>query len=172
MAIVAATGKDDGMPEPGEGLQSATVVPEEDAPPDRPGPPEGTVDEPAKVLRIGAMVKQLLEEVRAAPLDQASRERLRDVYQMSVREVADGLSPDLRDELGRLTLPFLNGETPTDAELRVAHAQLVGWLEGLFHGIQATLYAQQMAARHQLEEMRQRGLPAGGETQPRPGTYL
>ncbi len=148
------------------------MVPEEASTPDDPERPEAMVQEPGKVLRIGAMVKQLLEEVRAAPLDQASRERLRDVYQTSVREVAAGLSPDLRDELGRLTLPFVNGETPTDPELRVAHAQLVGWLEGLFHGIQATLYAQQMVARTQLDEMRQRGLPSGDDAQGRPGTYL
>jgi hypothetical protein len=132
-----------------------------------------SVEQPAKVMRIGAMIKQLLEEVRQAPLDEASRSRLREIYEASVRELSEGLSDDLRDELGRLVLPFLQGGEPTDAELRIAHAQLVGWLEGLFHGIQATLFAQQMAARAQLEEMRQRGLPAPDEAGGgRPGTYL
>jgi hypothetical protein len=118
------------------------------------------VEQPAKVMRIGTMIKQLLEEVRAAPLDEAGRQRLREIHEMSVHELEDGLSPELREELGRLSLPF--GEaTPSEAELRIAQAQLVGWLEGLFHGIQTALFAQQMAARQQLEEMRRRALPAG-----------
>ena len=104
------------------------------------------VEQPAKVMRIGTMIKQLLEEVRAAPLDEAGRQRLREIHEMSIHELEDGLSPELRDELERLTLPF--GETvPSEAELRIAQAQLVGWLEGLFHGIQTALFAQQMAAR-------------------------
>jgi hypothetical protein len=106
------------------------------------------------------MIKQLLDEVRQAPLDEASRERLREIYDQSIHELADGLSPDLRDELARLSSPFGNGSAPSEAELRVAQAQLVGWLEGLFHGIQTTLFAQQMAARAQLEQMR-RALPPG-----------
>jgi hypothetical protein len=132
------------------------------------------VEQPAKVMRIGSMIKQLLEEVRQAPLDDPSRNRLREIYETSVRELGEGLSDDLREELDRLALPFLEDSAPSDAELRIAHAQLVGWLEGLFHGIQATLFAQQMAARTQLEEMRRRGLPAGSEEQGgvRPGTYL
>jgi len=133
-----------------------------------------SVERPAKVMRIGAMTKQLLDEVRQAPLDPASRVRLKEIYETSVRELADGLSPDLAAELDRLALPF-ETEVPTDAELRVAQAQLVGWLEGLFHGIQATLFAQQMAARNQLEEMRQHGLPSGERRSPeeaRPGPYL
>jgi hypothetical protein len=121
----------------------------------------GMVEEPAKVMRIGTMIKQLLEEVRAAPLDEASRNRLRDIHAASIRELEEGLSPDLRDELERITLPFSEGETPSDAELRIAQAQLVGWLEGVFHGIQTALFAQQMAARAQLEEMRRRALPGG-----------
>ena len=126
------------------------------------GPAE-MVEQPAKVMRIGSMVKQLLEEVRAAPLDDAARERLKEVHQGSVRELADGLAPELRDELERLTLPFSDETTPSDAELRIAQAQLVGWLEGLFHGIQTALFAQQMAARVQLEQMRGRtALPGGG----------
>jgi hypothetical protein len=133
-----------------------------------------TVEQPAKVMRIGSMIKQLLDEVRQAPLDGPSRSRLREIYETSVQELARVLSPDLRDELDRLAMPFEEGEPPSDAELRIAHAQLVGWLEGLFHGIQATLFAQQMAARAQLDEMRQRALPAGAdETLPvRPPGYL
>src|SRR3954451_18448945 len=133
-----------------------------------------SVEQPAKVMRIGSMIKQLLDEVRQAPLDEASRSRMREIYETSVRELAEGLSPDLRDELEKLALPFEGEGPPSDAELRVAQAQLVGWLEGLFHGIQATLFAQQMAARAQLDQMRQRGaLPPGSEELPnRPGTYL
>jgi hypothetical protein len=118
------------------------------------------VEQPAKVMRIGTMIKQLLEEVRAAPLDDASRNRLREIHRASIVELEQGLAPELRDELERLTLPFGEGATPSDAELRIAQAQLVGWLEGLFHGIQTALFAQQMAARVQLEQMR-RGLPPG-----------
>ncbi len=133
------------------------------------------VEQPAKVMRIGSMVKQLLDEVRQAPLDAASRQRLKDIYERSLQELGESLSPDLRAELARLALPFGDGE-PSDAELRVAQAQLVGWLEGLFHGIQATLFAQQMAARSQLEQMRGRGLPPGatqgGADTPHPGQYL
>jgi len=135
-----------------------------------------SVQQPAKVMRIGSMVKQLLDEVRAANLDDASRSRLREIYEQSVRELAGALSPDLAAELDRMTLPFDDTSIPSEAELRVAQAQLVGWLEGLFHGIQATLLAQQMAARAQLEEMRQRGLPPGpgnpDTLPPRAGTYL
>jgi hypothetical protein len=153
-----------------------------DAAPDvEPEPDTNSVTEPAKVMRIGSMVKQLLEEVRQAPLDEASRERLAEVYERSVVELSEALSPDLQQELKMLTLPFNEDEVPSEGELRVAQAQLVGWLEGLFHGIQATLFAQQLAARQQLEQMRQ--LPPGAEGQPgmpgqmppqqeRPGTYL
>jgi|SRR5690242_15467842 len=120
------------------------------------------VEQPAKVMRIGTMIKQLLEEVRAAPLDDASRNRLREIHRTSIRELEDGLAPELREELERLTLPFNENGTPSDAELRIAQAQLVGWLEGLFHGIQTALFAQQMAARQQLEQMRGQGaLPPG-----------
>jgi len=128
----------------------------------------GSVTEPAKVMRIGSMVKQLLEEVRQAPLDDASRERLAEVYERSIVELSEALSPDLQDELRILTLPFEEGEVPSEGELRVAQAQLVGWLEGLFHGIQATLFAQQLAARQQLDQIRQ--LPQAPSE--RPGTYL
>jgi hypothetical protein len=145
-----------------------------------------TVTEPAKVMRIGSMVKQLLEEVRTSPLDEASRERLAEIYERSIVELSSALSPDLQDELRNLALPFKDGEVPSDGELRVAKAQLVGWLEGLFHGIQATLFAQQIAARQQLEQMRQLppGALAGGpggapapqgsmiDATDRPGTYL
>jgi len=135
-----------------------------------------SIASPAKVLRIGSMTKELLEEVRRAPLDEASRNRLREIYETSVRELAEGLSPDLQDELARLSLPFQDG-TPSDAELRVAQAQLVGWLEGLFHGIQAALFSQQVAAQAQLQQMRRPGLPPGppdgaDTAASRPGTYL
>jgi hypothetical protein len=118
------------------------------------------VEQPAKVMRIGSMIRQLLEEVRAAPLDEKSRARLKEIHQSSIKELEDGLAPELVEELERLSLPFTEGELPSEAELRVAQAQLVGWLEGLFHGIQTTLFAQQMAARAQLEQMR-RALPPG-----------
>ncbi|GAA4748687.1 proteasome activator protein Bpa [Modestobacter marinus] len=133
------------------------------------------VEQPAKVMRIGTMIKQLLEEVRAAPLDDASRNRLRDIHASSIRELEQGLAPELREELDRITLPFTEGETPSDAELRIAQAQLVGWLEGVFHGIQTALFAQQMAARAQLEEMRRKALPPGAPAQehrPGGGQYL
>ncbi len=137
------------------------------------GPDVESVEQPAKLMRIGSMVKQLLDEVRASSLDEASRARLREIYEQSIRELAGALSPDLAEELDRMALPF-DEAAPSEAELRVAQAPLVGWLEGLFHGIQATLMAQQMAARAQLEEMRQRGLPSGERSTPppRPGTYL
>ena len=124
------------------------------------------VEQPAKVMRIGTMIKQLLEEVKAAPLDDASRTRLREIHATSISELEDGLAPELLDELHRLALPFTEDKVPSDAELRIAQAQLVGWLEGLFHGIQTALFAQQMAARTQLEQMRQGALPPG---MPQPG---
>lgn len=132
-----------------------------------------SVEQPAKVMRIGSMIKQLLDEVRAAPLDEASRDRLAAIYETSVKELSSSLSPDLQDELHRLAPPFRGDSTPTEAELRVAQAQLVGWLEGLFHGIQATLFAQQMQARQQLDDMR-RQLPPGQNPDgtERSGTYL
>ena len=119
------------------------------------------VEQPAKVMRIGTMIKQLLEEVRAAPLDDAGRARLKEIHERSIHELQDGLAPELREELARLALPFAEDHVPSEAELRIAQAQLVGWLEGLFHGIQTALFAQQMAARAQLEQMRQRALPPG-----------
>ncbi|MFI0448260.1 bacterial proteasome activator family protein [Actinomadura sp. 6N118] len=118
------------------------------------------VEQPAKVMRIGGMIRQLLEEVKSAPLDEASRARLREIHKSSIKELEDGLAPELVEELERLSLPFTDGTVPSESELRIAQAQLVGWLEGLFHGIQTTLFAQQMAARAQLEQMR-RALPAG-----------
>jgi hypothetical protein len=140
-----------------------------------------SVERPAKVMRIGSMIKQLLDEVRSAPLDEAGRDRLHRIFERSVDELGEALSPDLREELREFAPPFTEGTPPSEAELRVAQAQLVGWLEGLFHGIQATLFAQQMAARQQLDEIR-RGLPPGhgpemaGRPGPpnsdRPGTYL
>src|SRR6476661_1969097 len=123
--------------------------------------PADAIGEPAKVMRIGTMIKQLLEEVRAAPLDDASRARLREIHERSIKELETGLTPELRDELERLSLPFSEDAIPSDGELRIAQAQLVGWLEGVFHGLQAALVAQQMAARVQLEQMRRGQLPPG-----------
>lgn len=138
---------------------------------DAPGDLTSQIEQPAKVMRIGTMVKQLLEEVRSAPLDEASRQRLREIHESSIRELERGLSPDLTEELHRLSLPFSDKSAPTDAELRIAQAQLVGWLEGLFHGIQAALVAQQMAARGQLDQMhRPPALPPGATAgPPQPG---
>jgi hypothetical protein len=125
--------------------------------------PTDLVAQPAKVMRVGAMIRQLLEEVRSAPLDEAGRSRLREIHQATIKELEQGLAPELVDELELLSLPF-NDSTPSESDLRIAHAQLVGWLEGLFHGIQAAVYAQQMDARAQLEQIR-RGLPAGRSSQ-------
>jgi hypothetical protein len=157
-------------PEAGQGAKVVVVGPdgitvdanggegESESPGER--PVMEMVEQPAKVMRIGSMIRQLLEEVRAAPLDEKSRARLREIHQSSIKELEDGLAPELVDELERLSLPFADDSVPSEAELRVAQAQLVGWLEGLFHGIQTTLFAQQMAARQQLEQMR-RALPPG-----------
>jgi hypothetical protein len=145
-------------------------VPDVMAPlPPRDGSPDDAADgslgelvsQPAKVMRIGSMIKQLLDEVKSAPLDEASRARLRDIHARSIAELEDGLAQELVDELERLSLPFDESQVPSEAELRIAQAQLVGWLEGLFHGIQTALFAQQMAARAQFEEMRRRALPPG-----------
>jgi hypothetical protein len=129
----------------------------------------GMIEQPAKVMRIGSMIKQLLEEVRAAPLDEASRARLAEIHQRSIKELEAGLAPELVAELERISLPFGEGSVPSEAELRIAQAQLVGWLEGLFHGIQTALFAQQMAARAQFEEMRRRALPPGADGHPHMG---
>ncbi|WP_433611754.1 bacterial proteasome activator family protein [Dactylosporangium sp. CA-139114] len=144
--------------------------------------PSKLIEQPAKVMRIGSMIKQLLEEVRAAPLDEAGRQRLKEIHRRSITELEDGLATELREELERLSLPFDDDATPSEAELRIAQAQLVGWLEGLFHGIQAALVAQQMAARVQLEQMRGRpalpgapGIAPGQPGSPSPsgtGQYL
>lgn len=138
------------------------------------------VEQPAKVMRIGSMIRQLLDEVKAAPLDEASRNRLREIHQASIKELESGLAPELVEELERLSLPLTDEQTPSEGELRIAQAQLVGWLEGLFHGIQTAIYAQQVAARAQFEQIRRSlppgvhlaagqgpGGPGGGET-PRP----
>lgn len=139
------------------------------------------VEEPAKVMRIGTMIKLLLEEVRQAPLDEKSRARLREIFETSVRELGDGLSTDLREELDRLASPFDTDSVPSESELRIAQAQLVGWLEGLFHGIQAAVFAQQASAQSQMQRVRQGGLPPAtnpaktegdDEASSRPGNYL
>ena len=155
----------------GQPVGSVTIGQDGSVEPSRQQSPADLIEQPAKVMRIGSMVKQLLEEVRHSPLDEASRTRLREVHQNSIAELSDGLAPELREELERLTLPFTDDVVPTDAELRIAQAQLVGWLEGLFHGIQTALFAQQMAARVQLEQMRGRvALPPGLPNEPGTGT--
>lgn len=166
----------------GEPVAHGELVEREAAAPEADEDRREAVEEPAKVMRIGSMIKQLLEEVRNADLDAAARGRLREIYDTSIQELGSALSPDLRDELDRVAIPFGEGDSPSESELRIAQAQLVGWLEGLFHGIQATLFAQQVAARNQLEGMRhqlpgQVGPPGAGGPSPedasnRPGTYL
>ena len=155
-------------PNSGEHLEGGEVVaPAEEVPTE-------SATAPAKVMRIGSMIKQLLDEVHSMNLDAPSRERLAEIYERSIIELTEALSPDLAEELRTLALPFKDGVIPTDSELRVAKAQLVGWLEGLFHGIQATLFAQQMAARQQLDQIRQLpGTPNGPNGGPAaPGNYL
>jgi hypothetical protein len=159
----------------------ADRLPSEAAPAEPDGAATESVAQPAKVMRVGSMIRQLLDEAHNTSLDEVSRQRLMEIYRRSIDELGDALSPDLRDELDRLAFPFLegrdgsDGELPSEAELRIAQAQLIGWLEGLFHGIQATLFAQQVAARQQLEQMRQQlppGAPGGGGDDARPGVYL
>lgn len=155
----------DGAPGEAEGPQPAEVAQRQ--------PQVETITEPAKLLRIASMVRELLDETRQASLDEAGRTRLRQIYERSVGELTDVLSSDLREELASLALPMEG--VPSESEIRVAQAQLVGWLEGLFHGIQAALFAQQAAARAQFEELRRRGLPAGQPPQQGPearGQYL
>lgn len=174
--------RDEGSPRPrqivvvgpdGQPMAVAPMPAEGDADDEQPA-----VEEPAKVMRIGTMIKQLLEEVRSAPLDEASRLRMKEIHQRSIKELEGGLSPDLRDELERLSLPFTDDSVPSESELRIAQAQLVGWLEGVFHGLQTALFAQQMAARVQLEQMRRGQLPPGmrpddgANKPPAPGQYL
>jgi len=132
------------------------------------GPPTETITEPAKLLRIASMVRELLEETRHASMDEAGRTRLVEIYHRSVDELGDSVSQDLKDELQGLVPPL--GGVPSESEMRVAQAQLVGWLEGLFHGIQAAMFAQQMAARQQFEEIRRRGLMAQNPQQEQPGS--
>ncbi len=151
--VIGPDGQPVGVSEAPEHAQLTSGTPESD--------PADAIGQPAKVMRIGTMIKQLLEEVRAAPLDEASRVRLKDIHAASIKELETGLTPDLRDELERLTLPFTEDSVPSDAELRIAQAQLVGWLEGVFHGLQTALVAQQLAARSQLEQMRRGVLPPG-----------
>ena len=165
------------MSETGSTAEPAELILPGDGSPDAGDEDREFVSEPAKVMRVGSMIKQLLDEVRTTDLDEPSRQRLRAIYDTSIEELGSALSPDLQEELQRLAFPFASDGTPTEIELRVAQAQLVGWLEGLFHGIQATLFAQQMAARQQLENMRGQlppgaGRPGPGAGEDRPGTYL
>lgn len=169
-------GQNDVVTSPDNGISPEVHRPDAVIGSESSAPVTEAVTEPGKVMRIGSMVKQLLEEVRGTHLDEASRERLAEIYERSIVELSEALSPDLQEELRMLALPF-SSEAPSEAEIRIAKAQLVGWLEGLFHGIQATLFAQQMAARQQFEQMRRLG-PGQVEGSPdgvvdrRPGTYL
>ncbi len=159
----------------GQPMGSVTMGADGSVEPARQQSPADLIEQPAKVMRIGTMIKQLLEEVRAAPLDDASRARLRDIHTSSVQELAEGLAPELSEELRRITRPFAEEQTPSDAELRIAQAQLVGWLEGVFQGMQTAVVLEQMAARAQLEEIRRRALPGGpsqGDHRPGGGQYL
>jgi len=153
-AAAAATGENEGGEEDEDGDRAITDL----------------VEQPAKVMRIGSMIRQLLEEVKAAPLDEASRNRLKEIHQASIKELETGLAPELVEELERLSLPFTEDSVPSDSELRIAQAQLVGWLEGLFHGIQTAIYAQQMAARAQFEQMRKALPPGAAMPGARPGS--
>jgi hypothetical protein len=139
-----------------------------------PRPREEFVSQPAKLLRIVGMIKEVLQDVRQSTTDEAGRKRLREMYERALRELREGLSEDLQQELTTLTIP-LDG-TPSESEIRIAQAQLVAWREGLFQGIQAALWAQQVQARAQLDEMRRRGLPAGAghpeDGRGGPGQYL
>src|SRR5471030_2362773 len=162
---------DGGDDRPPEDQQVVIVGPDDEA---ATGTVADLVNQPAKVMRIGNMIRQLLEEVRSAPLDEAGRARLKAIHAASLKELESGLAPELVDELERITLPFTDSEVPSESELRIAQAQLVGWLEGLFHGIQTALVAQQMAAHAQLEQMR-RALPQGTAPEgqrPNQGMYL
>ncbi len=170
-------------PEPEEPEVTEVIEPDEGADQQSQEVPPNSVSEPAKVMRIGSMIKILLEEVRSSPLDEAGRDRLRDIYDTSIQELSGALSPDLREELESLAIPFDDAEVPSESELRIAQAQLVGWLEGLFHGIQATLFAQQQVAQHQLAQMQSQqtlppgvvpgpGGPAGAQSPPAGGVYL
>ncbi|APE32780.1 hypothetical protein BOX37_00985 [Nocardia mangyaensis] len=176
IVVIGPDGRPLTVPADADGAAAFTgqVVPDDEKADDGSGESlADMVEQPAKVMRIGTMIKQLLEEVRAAPLDDASRSRLKQIHKSSVRELEQGLAPELREELERLTLPFTEESVPSDAELRIAQAQLVGWLEGLFHGIQTALFAQQMAARAQLEQMRQGALPPGMHTvDPKAGGHV
>ena len=158
---------------PASAVQQATAS-EDDGDDDGERALTDLVEQPAKVMRIGSMIRQLLEEVKAAPLDEASRNRLAAIHRSSIAEIEQGLAPELVEELERLSLPFSEETTPSEAELRIAQAQLVGWLEGLFHGIQTAIYAQQMAARAQFEQIRRAlppgmSMPGGASQAPAPG---
>jgi hypothetical protein len=153
------------LPVEGTTIDGSRPAPGPAVPPDG-GKPKGSnlqdlVDEPAKVMRIGTMIRQLLEEVKSAPLDDAARERLAEIHERSIKELEDGLAPELVEELDRISLPFPDEATPSDAELRIAQAQLVGWLEGLFHGIQTAIAAQHAAREHAAAQQQLRQLPPG-----------
>ncbi|MCQ3809817.1 MAG: bacterial proteasome activator family protein [Acidimicrobiia bacterium] len=161
------------QPAPAEPAEVVLEGPHGDGKSAEPVSAKEAIEQPAKVMRVGTMMKQLLDEVRQANLDESSRDRLREIYATSIEELGSALSPDLSEELDRLILPFPEDHPPSQAELQVAKAQLVGWLEGLIQGIQAALFAQQVSAQQQLANIRAE-LPAGGQgpVDGVPGTYL
>ncbi|QXQ10758.1 proteasome activator [Paeniglutamicibacter sp. Y32M11] len=170
--VAAESGTPSGGSATGSAQQAAEAAPEAEAPHASGKGNAGVtgIGEPAKLMRIGGMIKQLLDEVRAAPLDAEARTRMADIHERSVHELETGLTPELADELHRIRLPFADGQTPSEAELRVAQAQLVGWLEGVFHGLQAAMAAQQLANQQLAQRMAMRQLPPG--TQVAPGIVI
>lgn len=132
------------------------------------------VSQPTKLIRIASMTRAMLDEARQAPLDEGGRKRLAEVHARSVEALREVLSPDLQEEFNEIMVP-LNKSDASESEVRVAQAQLIGWLEGLFHGIQASLWSQQMQAQGQLQEMQKRALgapPQGGQENDQSGLYL
>jgi hypothetical protein len=171
--------QDASTPPERERVQPEVVDATREPQPSADGAPDDAAEQvtsPTKLIRIASMVRTMLDEVRRAPLDDAGRRRLREIHEKSIAELDSVLSPDLQQELGEVVLP-LTGDAPSESELRLAQAQLVGWLEGLFHGIQATLFTQQAMAQSQFEEMRRRralesGGIMGGDQQRSPSGYL
>lgn len=169
MSDTSGSGNDTRANDDGAAVEPAELIEDGGALPEPQVRSGESIEQPAKVMRVGAMMRTLLEQVREIDLDEPSRERMRDIYEQSITELGSALSPELHDELLRLSLPFSDIDTPSEAELAVAKAQLVGWLEGLIQGIQATLFAQQVAAQQQLATVRE-GLPAGDPSPPADGT--
>jgi len=148
--------------------------------PEAPSQPEPAISDPAKLIRLGTMLQTLMAEVRNADTDVESRKLLARIHNETMEELATVLSSDLMDELSEFTNCCDDEGVPTEAEIRVAQAQLVGWLQGLLQGLQASMAAQQTAAAQQLQQLATRqsapgpgGPTAGGSGLPeQAGTYL